>query len=182
MATIETGSSTSGLNGASPGCGLFTPPEWIAIKGAFKLSRREFEVLQSVFDDLAQRQIALRLGISTHTVHTHIERLYKKLGVSSRGELLVRVFAHHLKAIGARDAASRSNGARSALKREDPGAYRHAPHSDSSTTRSSNPTVRSPSKSAGQPAQGPHAARSSTRSSKPTSPLSSRSAGQLAER
>jgi len=52
--------------------------------------------VQAVFDDQNESRIARSLGISAHTVHTHIERVYRKLGVSSRVTLVVRVFVEHL--------------------------------------------------------------------------------------
>src|SRR6266581_2650311 len=39
------------------------------------------------------RPLAARLGLSPHTVHTYLWRIYRKLQVQSREELLVRVFA-----------------------------------------------------------------------------------------
>ena len=34
--------------------------------------------------------------MSPHTVHTHLERLYKKLGVANRSRLIVRVSAEYV--------------------------------------------------------------------------------------
>ena len=64
--------------------------------GVLALSGRESEILQAVFDDQKESCIAANLGISAHTVHTHLERIYRKLHVSSRVELVVRVFAAYL--------------------------------------------------------------------------------------
>jgi Bacterial regulatory proteins, luxR family len=36
------------------------------------------------------------LGISSHTVHTHLERLYHKLAVGSRAALISRIFVEYL--------------------------------------------------------------------------------------
>jgi DNA-binding NarL/FixJ family response regulator len=46
-----------------------------------------------VFDGASEKGIAERLGLSPHTVHTYLWRIYRKLQVQSREELLVRVFA-----------------------------------------------------------------------------------------
>ncbi len=54
-------------------------------------------MVQAVLDDCKDLAIARRLDITEHTVHTHFTRLYAKLGVSSRVELVVRVFAEHLR-------------------------------------------------------------------------------------
>lgn len=51
-----------------------------------KLSAREREVLVLIAQGLSNSAIAQKLGISEHTVKTYNERLYEKLGVSSRSE------------------------------------------------------------------------------------------------
>lgn len=54
------------------------------------LTVREMEVLQSMAAGLANKQIALALNISEHTVKFHLSSLYAKLGVSSRTEAVRR--------------------------------------------------------------------------------------------
>lgn len=56
------------------------------------LTAREHEVLQWLGQGLSNRQIALRLDISEHTVKFHVSAVYAKLGVASRAEA-VRVAA-----------------------------------------------------------------------------------------
>ncbi|HET8664942.1 MAG TPA: helix-turn-helix transcriptional regulator [Nocardioides sp.] len=48
------------------------------------LSGRELAVLQLLADGLTAEAIGHRLGISPRTVHSHLARLYRKLGVSDR--------------------------------------------------------------------------------------------------
>ncbi len=50
------------------------------------VTRREMEVLQSVAQGLSNKQIALSLGISEHTVKFHLSSLYAKLGATNRTE------------------------------------------------------------------------------------------------
>ena len=50
------------------------------------LTTREAEVLQLVAQGLANKQIALSLGISEHTVKFHVSSIYAKLGVVNRTE------------------------------------------------------------------------------------------------
>jgi len=50
------------------------------------LTAREREVLQLAAEGLANKQIALFLNISEHTVKFHLSSLYAKLGVTSRTE------------------------------------------------------------------------------------------------
>ncbi|RMF87287.1 MAG: LuxR family transcriptional regulator, partial [Nitrospinota bacterium] len=55
---------------------------------ALGLSAREMEVGMGVFRGLAPPEIAGQLYLSVHTVLDHIRRLYSKLGVHSREELV----------------------------------------------------------------------------------------------
>lgn len=50
------------------------------------LTERENEVLQLLAQGLANKQIALALGISEHTVKFHISSIYAKLGATNRTE------------------------------------------------------------------------------------------------
>lgn len=54
------------------------------------LTAREKEVLQLIAEGLANKQIALRLNISEHTVKFHLSSLYGKLNVASRTEAVKR--------------------------------------------------------------------------------------------
>lgn len=74
---------------------LLSADEWDSIGASLRLSAREFEIVQCVFDDESESSIGQRLGISRHTVHTYLDRLYRKLGIGSRGQLLLRVVAEH---------------------------------------------------------------------------------------
>jgi DNA-binding NarL/FixJ family response regulator len=83
------------------GKGLKTPTllsrrQWHSLALSLGLSNRESEVVQAVFDARTEISIAQKLGISTHTVHTHLDRLYRKLNVNTRSELILRIFAEHL--------------------------------------------------------------------------------------
>jgi DNA-binding NarL/FixJ family response regulator len=54
--------------------------------GATPLSKREREILQKVADGSTTRQVANELGISPHTVKTHLERIFEKLGANDRAQ------------------------------------------------------------------------------------------------
>ena len=47
--------------------------------------------MRAVFDDRKEHAIAADLGISARTVHTHFDRLRRKLGVGTRTGLMLRV-------------------------------------------------------------------------------------------
>jgi DNA-binding NarL/FixJ family response regulator len=57
-------------------------------KGIKSLSQREVQVVQAVAEGLTNCEIGERLGISQHTVKNHLFRVFDKLGVSNRIELL----------------------------------------------------------------------------------------------
>ena len=69
---------------------------WRRIERSLGLSQRGLSIIQSVFDDRSEPAIARELGISAHTVHTYLERLYHRLDVRSRIGLVLRIVAEHL--------------------------------------------------------------------------------------
>jgi DNA-binding NarL/FixJ family response regulator len=79
------------------GAAMFSPRVWRKIGRWLRLSCRELEIVCGAFDDLTEATIAANLGISSHTVHTHIKRLHCKLGVSDRVQLILRVVNTALK-------------------------------------------------------------------------------------
>lgn len=54
-------------------------------------SRRENEVLDLVQKGLNNREIAAQLFLSVHTVKTHLQNIYKKVGVKSRTSLCYKI-------------------------------------------------------------------------------------------
>jgi len=64
---------------------------------SLQLSTREVQIVQKVFDDRTDVEMAKDLGISPSTVHTHMERLRRKVAVSDRGELLLRIMCEFLR-------------------------------------------------------------------------------------
>jgi DNA-binding CsgD family transcriptional regulator len=77
---------------------ILTEPDWTAIGKSLQLSGRELQIVTSLIEHRIDTEDAIgqALGISSHTVHTHLERLYKKTGVASRSHLIVRVFAEYV--------------------------------------------------------------------------------------
>jgi DNA-binding NarL/FixJ family response regulator len=58
-------------------------------KGIELLSKREGEVVRLVSDGLTNRGISMQLGLSEHTVRNYMFRIFEKLGVSTRVELVL---------------------------------------------------------------------------------------------
>lgn len=63
----------------------------IAVHAGSNLTPRQVEVLALLADGLTQREIAQRLKISPKTVGTHIEHVFRKLGVHSRAQAVALV-------------------------------------------------------------------------------------------
>jgi len=55
-----------------------------------RLTAREEEILACLFQGMQDKEIASTLGIGTATVHTHMHRLFEKLGVHSRQEIVAK--------------------------------------------------------------------------------------------
>ncbi|TMR40449.1 helix-turn-helix transcriptional regulator [Actinomadura geliboluensis] len=65
------------------------------IAEAYGLSARELEITQLVARGLATGDIAAELVISPHTVRDHVKAVFAKTGVTSRGELVAKLFAEN---------------------------------------------------------------------------------------
>ena len=70
---------------------------WDALASSLGLSKRQVQIVRAVAADDTEFTIAADLGVSMHTVHTHLDRLHRKLGVHSRVELLILLFAEFLR-------------------------------------------------------------------------------------
>jgi DNA-binding CsgD family transcriptional regulator len=57
---------------------------------AVRLTAREIEVLRLIARGYSYARAAQRLGLSPHTVASHIKKLYGKLGVHSAGAAVMR--------------------------------------------------------------------------------------------
>ena len=72
---------------------------WRRIANSLRISDRELQIVQGIFDDQKESAIADDLMISVHTVHTHLERLYRKLGVSTRVGLIICILSEYLSSL-----------------------------------------------------------------------------------
>jgi len=61
--------------------------------GAALLSKREQEVVRCVAEGLSNREIAQRLGLTEHTVKNYLFRIFDKLGVSKRVEVVLYAYS-----------------------------------------------------------------------------------------
>jgi DNA-binding CsgD family transcriptional regulator len=70
------------------------------ITDAYELSEREVEVIRYVARGLPTEKIAEHLFLSPHTVRDHIKAIFEKTQVSSRGELVGKLFVEHYRPAG----------------------------------------------------------------------------------
>ena len=85
----------TGCDQSVPSASL-TAREWKAIGQAVPLSPRQLQIVRCLFDGLDEESTGRKLGISRHTVHINLNRLYSRLDVHTRSQLLVRVFLAHV--------------------------------------------------------------------------------------
>ena len=65
------------------------------IVDAYELTPREVDVTRALARGLTTTEIARELYLSRYTVQDHLKSVYEKTGVSSRGELVAKMFADH---------------------------------------------------------------------------------------
>jgi DNA-binding CsgD family transcriptional regulator len=64
-------------------------------KGMEQLTPREREILILLAQGCYYREIGETLGISTSTVRAHLHSVYKKLGVNSRAQAVIKFHGHN---------------------------------------------------------------------------------------
>jgi DNA-binding NarL/FixJ family response regulator len=62
----------------------------------FRLTEREQQVLEQLCSGASYREAAARLGVTEGTVHTHVKRVYEKLGAASKAEAVRIAFDSRL--------------------------------------------------------------------------------------
>jgi DNA-binding CsgD family transcriptional regulator len=72
--------------GSNRNCAVSPPPRWA-------LSAAEVRVVQSLASGLRPSEIGDSLGLSVHTIRTHLKRAMVKAGVHSQTALVVRVYS-----------------------------------------------------------------------------------------
>ena len=78
-----------------------------AAEGDVRLTPREVAVMALVAEGITAAAIARQLAIAERTVHKHLERIYKKLGVCDRVSAVRR--AHRLGLLPSWEMASRAS-------------------------------------------------------------------------
>ena len=68
---------------------------WLYLRDSLRLSDREIRIIQGVFDDEDLEDTAEVLGSSANFVYRSLQRIYIKLRIGSRTELMARVMAEY---------------------------------------------------------------------------------------
>jgi DNA-binding NarL/FixJ family response regulator len=76
------------------------PMQLVDSRGEALLSKREQDVVRCVAEGLSNREIASRLKLTEHTVKNYLFRIFDKLGVSSRVEVVLYVFRLRKELVG----------------------------------------------------------------------------------
>ena len=88
----------------------------LAASALNQLSARELDVVTCLAEGLSNREIAQRLKLSRHTVKNYMFRIFDKLGVSSRVELLFYVLSRPVSDSGDNSPADSGNNGRRLAK------------------------------------------------------------------
>jgi DNA-binding NarL/FixJ family response regulator len=67
----------------------YKAPQVLNLNNRFGLTAREIEILRTMALGLKNKEIADKLFISEKTVKTHINRVFKKLGVATRAKAVL---------------------------------------------------------------------------------------------
>jgi len=73
---------------------IFSEAEWAELVEELSLSARQEQVVRCLFSGYSDKQIAWELNVSVATVRTHMARLFSRLGVQDRTELVLHLFRH----------------------------------------------------------------------------------------
>ena len=74
--------------------GQAAPLHIVNARGKSLLSKREEQVVSCVAQGLTNREIARQLNLSEHTVKNYLFRIFDKLGISGRVELVLYALSH----------------------------------------------------------------------------------------
>ena len=97
------GDHRNGYPFLSHGAVAFTCAAWLEIRRGLKLSARELQIVQGIFDDKLEYTIAAELGISINTVRTELRRLRRKLNAADRVSLVLCVVEEFLRQTTSKD-------------------------------------------------------------------------------
>ncbi len=66
---------------------------WKAIARELRLSARHVRIVALLLRGMRDKQIARAMGLRLSTLRTHLSRIFARVGVQDRVELILRIFA-----------------------------------------------------------------------------------------
>ena len=72
--------------------GLFNNAEWSEITRVCALTPRQSQIVMGICAGKSDKRIANELNIGIPTVRTHLTRLFVRLGLNDRSQLIVYIF------------------------------------------------------------------------------------------
>lgn len=73
---------------------ILSDEEWRRLTESLALSPRQVQIVRCIVAGMSDKRIALDMDMSVATVRTHVSRLFKKLNIENRNELILLVFRH----------------------------------------------------------------------------------------
>ena len=70
---------------------ILTQPEWDRVVHSLTLAPRQADITWQLLRGCGDKEIARNLGITVPTVRTHLSRLFSRLKLQGRYELILRV-------------------------------------------------------------------------------------------
>ena len=72
---------------------LLTDSEWKHVVHVLKFSPQQVRIVELILQGKKHKQIAMELVLSESTVQTYLGRIFHRLGVGDRTELILHIFA-----------------------------------------------------------------------------------------
>jgi len=71
---------------------------WVAVVRELELSPQQARIVEALLRGMRDKQIAGTLGLRVPTIRTYLDRIFRRVGVQDRVELILKVFtvAHSL--------------------------------------------------------------------------------------
>ena len=71
---------------------VFTEAEWNKLVGQLQMSPQQAQIARFLIEGASDKRIAQEMGIAVSTVRTYLTRMFSKLSVQDRNELIVTIF------------------------------------------------------------------------------------------
>ena len=71
---------------------LFSNAQWKYLQNCYRFSDRQMQILKLLFAGLDSDRIAKKLKIRYNTVKAHFGKIYKRVGVQSKTEMVMQLF------------------------------------------------------------------------------------------